>query len=264
MISLFYRLMYVLYDQVYGRQYMLHYPLYRGDNQDLMQGQIYFIDYCLQRVEPLKGRRVLDVGCGNGVQTIYIHEQYGPAHTCGIDIDPRHVSIARAEATRRGLEEITFVVDDAQRLESVPAGSADVALCIESAHHYADKSAFLAQTWRALRPGGVLLIADLILRKEGLPSWINRRMALNYWSQSRYGVALPEVGFEVVSAEDLTPYLIAGFGTSGRWFENPEGRKSVGYQISKAVGQALAWLYLRQLNCKLDYCLLLARKVQNA
>ena len=259
-MSLFYRLMRALYDQLYGRQHMLHYPLYRSDIQCLMQGQIYFTEFCLELVAPLKGRRVLDIGCGNGVQTMYIHEHYRPAYTHGVDIEPQHVSIARAEAARRGLEDITFVVDDAQRLASVPGGSVDVVLCIESAHHYRDKAAFLTQARRALTPGGVLLIADLLLRREEAPSWLNRRMALYYWTQSKYGAALPEIGFELVSVEDMTSRLIAGLRTSGRWFEQPKGGTSLGYRISKALGQALARLYVHQLTHKLDYRLFVARK----
>ena len=62
-IRVFYRLMYFAYDKMYGQQHILHYPLYRRDEQSLMEGQIYFTEHCLNRLPSLEGKQLLDVGC---------------------------------------------------------------------------------------------------------------------------------------------------------------------------------------------------------
>lgn len=257
--SLFYALMRFVYAKAFGRQYMLHYPLYRHDDQDLMQGQTYFTEYCVAQIPALRGLRLLDVGCGNGVQTMHIHEHYRPALTQGVDLDPAHIEYARAEGQKRDLKGIEFTVDNAQSLRAVNDSSFDVVICIESAHHYPDKQAFLAQAARALRPGGYLLVADLLCRKERPARWFDRHLSLFYWSADRYQSVLPRVGFELLSGENITPLLLSGFSTSRNWFR--ASSHGAGYWIARIVGEFLVRLYIHQLTHDLDYHLMLARKV---
>jgi SAM-dependent methyltransferase len=94
------------------------------------------------------GRRVLDVGCGEG---------YGPAmlaeaaeSVLGIDIAPEVVAHAR---DRYGSEKLSFEVMDVSRLEIADA-SFDLAVSFQVVEHLADESGYFGEIARALAPGG--------------------------------------------------------------------------------------------------------------
>jgi ubiquinone/menaquinone biosynthesis C-methylase UbiE len=60
--------------------------------------------YDLMQIEA--GSRVIDIGCGPGVDTIELAGRVGPqGHVIGIDADPRMVAAANAAATKAGLGE---------------------------------------------------------------------------------------------------------------------------------------------------------------
>src|SRR5665213_1518304 len=102
-MRMFYAIVRFAFEAVFGRQQMLHYPLYVNDDQTLLQGQMYFTDRCLSYLPDLGGKRLLDIGCGNGVQALYIHDAYKPQYVCGIDINEMHVRQASAEKAARDL-----------------------------------------------------------------------------------------------------------------------------------------------------------------
>ncbi|WP_413865194.1 class I SAM-dependent methyltransferase [Albidovulum sp.] len=105
----------------------------------------------------LRGARVLDVGCGRGGGTAYVHRHLGPAETTGCDI-ARH-SVAFCRKVHGGVAGLGFRHGDATALPFA-AESFDAVLNVESAHCYRDRAAFFAEAFRVLRPGGHLLLAD--------------------------------------------------------------------------------------------------------
>ena len=255
--NLFYSLMQVAYDAVYGRQQMLHYPLFRTSDQDLIEGQIHFTEYCTSLLPDLEGKCIIDVGCGNGVQTIYIHEERHPKYILGVDINLKHIALAKAEKERRGLNGIEFRVEDAEKLSSVPDSTFDIVICVESAHHYANKYAFLEQVERVLRPGGHCLIADLLRRDAGEPSRLERRLSLFHWPKARYRDAFASAGLTLIRDEDVTGLILPAFANTKRWFR-PAGRPT--YWFGMLLGQSLIYVYSRQLRTALQYQLMVCRK----
>jgi ubiquinone/menaquinone biosynthesis C-methylase UbiE len=78
-----------------------------------------------------RGKRVLDVGCGDGTYTMDLFDRGGPATIRGVDRAERAIEIARSRANS---EAITFEVCSA---ESLPLGngSFDIALLRGVLHH---------------------------------------------------------------------------------------------------------------------------------
>jgi SAM-dependent methyltransferase len=112
---------------------------------------------------PLRGRDVLEVGCGRGGGAAFIFEHYGPRSMLGLDLASSAVERGRRDYGRPRLE---FVQGDAEALPFDDA-SFDVVLNVESAHWYPDVGRFLDEVFRVLRPGGLLLLADV--RYTNLP-----------------------------------------------------------------------------------------------
>jgi 2-polyprenyl-3-methyl-5-hydroxy-6-metoxy-1,4-benzoquinol methylase len=93
------------------------------------------------------GKRLLDVGCGNG-QALEILADLG-WQVCGVEIDPRAVEAARS----RGLDVREGTLAQAQ----FPEGSFDAVTSSHVIEHVHDPRALLADSRRVLAPGGALV-----------------------------------------------------------------------------------------------------------
>jgi SAM-dependent methyltransferase len=251
-----YSLLRLIYDQVFGRQQMLHYPLYREKGQTLLQGQIYLTRACLSHLGEIAGKRLLDVGCGNGIQTVYVYDNFAPSFVAGVDSNPMHIRLAWAEAASCSRPGLTFAVDDAQALTTAANESFDLLLCTESAHHYPNKEAFLAQTTRVLRPGGRFVIADLLLRDGAQPRRIDRGLSLFYWTLAQYRRGFSIHGLRLESEQDLSARLIAAFRSSQGWFTEESRRSGISYGVLKLASRSLLKFYVHELENRLQYYLL--------
>lgn len=105
----------------------------------------------------LKGKDVLEVGCGLGGGSAFLMQCCGPRSVVGLDFAGR--SIARCRE-RYHLPGLTFRQGDAENLP-FSAGSFDAVVNVESSHCYPDAPRFFAEVARVLRPGGSFLFTDL-------------------------------------------------------------------------------------------------------
>jgi SAM-dependent methyltransferase len=146
----------------------------------------------------LQGKDVLEVGCGRGGGTAFVHERFRPRSMIGLDLARRAIASCRVTYGKPGLE---FVAGDAEDLP-FPDGSFDAVLSVESSHCYADMARFLREAHRVLRPGGLLLLAD------ARPSMITaeaEHKALFYREDAgRLREHLTEGGFKTLEEEDIT------------------------------------------------------------
>ena len=110
----------------------------------------------------LRGRDLVEVGCGRGGGLSYIMRTYGPASAVGVDLEAGAVRFCRRQYRQPGLR---FVQGDAHALPLRDA-SCDVLLSLESSHRYERMGRFLAEVRRVLRPRGRLLLADFRDRTE--------------------------------------------------------------------------------------------------
>jgi 2-polyprenyl-3-methyl-5-hydroxy-6-metoxy-1,4-benzoquinol methylase len=207
--------------KISGDYTMLHYPLHVNDTDDFPRSQENLTRYCLSFIEPIKGKKVLEVGCGNGVQTKFIHEHYQPGSITGLDLNDGNIRIANMEKERRKFHTVQFLVDNAQDMKSIPDNSFDVVVNIESAFHYPDKTAFLNELNRVLVPGGTYLIADILTTRkkyEGYRAGWNRKMILHHWTLDQYIRGFEMAGLKPGKQEDITTGVIRGFRNYPYWF----------------------------------------------
>src|SRR5256712_6967502 len=110
--------------------------------------------------------RLLDVGCGFGVQDVYLARNFRPHAIVGIDIVWPHVLAARARAREAGLGlEVRFEHGNATDLSVFPAGSFTHVLGLESIVHFDTRERFFREAARVLAPRGTPLLADYALRR---------------------------------------------------------------------------------------------------
>ena len=99
--------------------------------------------------------KLLDVGCGTGSTLRRVAPQL--AHAAGVDISPKMIELARAEA--REQPKLEFAVADSAQLP-FPDGSFSAVLCTFSFHHYPRPAASAREIARVLEEGGRLVLAD--------------------------------------------------------------------------------------------------------
>lgn len=119
-------------------------------------------DRVLAGAGPLEGRRVLDVGAGDGLIGIEALERVGSEGVVVLsDISPPLLDVARAAARSRGrAERAQFVLADAKDLAPIPTESVDVVTARSVLIYVAAKTEALAAFHRVLRPGGRISLAE--------------------------------------------------------------------------------------------------------
>jgi tRNA (mo5U34)-methyltransferase len=114
-------------------------------------------------VAPLAGRRVLDVGCGNGY---YGYRALGAGASLVLGIDPTLKFVLQFLAVNRYLRADRLAVlpaADTDMPQSDGPGPFDTVFSMGVLYHRRDAAAHLARLHRALRPGGELVLETLVL-----------------------------------------------------------------------------------------------------
>ena len=136
----------------------------------------------------LRGRQVLDVGCGRGGTLVTITQFFEPAQGVGVDLCRAAIAFCRATHAHSSLR---FLEGDAEHLPLVDR-SFDVVTNVESSHAYPHVEDFFRQVFRVLRPGGCLLQTDL-------------RPASEWRLDSE---RLRDIGFQIEHDRDITSNVL--------------------------------------------------------
>lgn len=112
---------------------------------------------------PQGRERALDMGCGAGHTALALAQHV--AAVTAVDLSDAMLAQGRRLADERGLANITFLRGDVERLE-LPDAAFDIVTSRYSAHHYPRPLAALREAARVLRPGGALLLVDVVAPEE--------------------------------------------------------------------------------------------------
>ena len=164
----------------------------RGFFDDLDQYHFEKLHHLLRLVDfdGYRGRRVLEVGCGAGVDLARFAR--GGAIVTGVDLTQSAIALARANFEQQGLQGDFRVADG----ESLPFGdnSFDLVYAHGVVQYTANPERLVAECRRVLKPGG-----DAVFQVYNRISWLN---ALSH---------LMKVGLEHQDAPVLLKYSIGEF-----------------------------------------------------
>ncbi len=109
------------------------------------------------------GDTVLDIGCGAGVDSLVAAQMVGPSgQVIGIDLTAAMLERARANLARLGWPQVSFKEGDAEALP-FPDSEFDVVISNGVFNLATNKAKALEEAHRVLKPGGRLMLADMIL-----------------------------------------------------------------------------------------------------
>jgi ubiquinone/menaquinone biosynthesis C-methylase UbiE len=115
------------------------------------------VERFLERWGDLRGKKVLDVGCGMGGKTIAYGEA-GAREVVGVDLAERHLEVASEFARSRPLRcSWKFLQADVSALP-FSEGRFDTVIANDAMEHFREPEAALREMTRVTRPGGVLWI----------------------------------------------------------------------------------------------------------
>jgi SAM-dependent methyltransferase len=130
----------------------------------------------IARLELKPGETVLDLGSGAGIDAFLAAEEVGPeGRVIGVDMTPQMLERARRNAASTGHANVEFREG---RLEALPVDDASVDAVTSNCviNLVPDKAAVFAEVARVLKPGGRMVVSDIVLDRP-LPEAVKQDMA---------------------------------------------------------------------------------------
>jgi ubiquinone/menaquinone biosynthesis C-methylase UbiE len=140
-------------------------PLIHGTTADEVERLAAWLE-----VKP--GMRVADVGAGDGTFAVALARRVGPSgQVYATELDDERLADIRQAITAARLSNVT-VIEGAVSRTNLPDACCEALFSRVVYHHLTDPAAINADIFRALRPGGRLVIIDF--EPGGILNWIGR------------------------------------------------------------------------------------------
>jgi len=185
------------YKEYYQGSDFLNFGYWTKDTVNQKEASETLMENLLEFIPERKGT-ILDVACGLGATTRYLLKYYHPSKVTGINL-----FFNQLERGKTNAPDCKFLQMDAGKLgfgDSV----FDSLICVEAAFHFNTREDFLREAWRVIKPGGYLVIADILVAKWAA-RW-NPRIPERNWVKDlkEYRDLYHKVGFKDVEFVDAT------------------------------------------------------------
>ena len=160
-----------------------------------------------------EGDAVLDLGSGAGFDCFLAANKVGKeGKVIGVDMTPEMIDKARENAKKANYENVEFRLGE---IENIPAADNSVDVVISNCviNLSPDKRRVFKEAFRVLKPGGRLMVSDIVLMKE-LPDFIRNSVEAYVGCISgaimkkEYIGAIREAGFREIKVIDETSFPI--------------------------------------------------------
>lgn len=123
-----------------------------------------FYPFTAAALPAFPGCRVLDLGCGTGLELEFYFRRVPEAAVTGIDLSEKMLAALRGKFPDKALRLIRGSYFD------TPLGEDcfDAAVSVESLHHFTqeEKTAFYRKVFRSLKPGGFFILTDYFAESD--------------------------------------------------------------------------------------------------
>jgi len=129
-------------------------------------GLVKVVERVLSEADPCPETSAVDLGCGSGQVTLALAKHCRTV--LGVDVSQEMIDLLQDKAKRDGISNIEGRAMPIERL-SLPEDSVDLVVSNYAMHHLRDKDKQIAvhEAFKWLRPGGVLVIGDMMFGRGG-------------------------------------------------------------------------------------------------
>ena len=155
-----------------------------------------------------EGETVLDLGSGAGLDCFLAGKKVGEkGKVIGVDMTPEMIDKARENARKGNYENVEFRLGEIENLP-VADNTADVIISNCVINLSPNKKRVFEETFRVLKPGGRLMVSDIVLLKE-LPEDIKKKAhpascVAEAITKDKYLEAIEQAGFQEVTIVEET------------------------------------------------------------
>ncbi|MDP1595937.1 MAG: bifunctional 2-polyprenyl-6-hydroxyphenol methylase/3-demethylubiquinol 3-O-methyltransferase UbiG [Methylotenera sp.] len=115
------------------------------------------LDY-IDNLVSLKGKRVLDVGCGGGILSEAMY--FKGADVIGIDLGEKALNVAKLHQLESGAQ-VAYQLLPVEQLATEQPASFDVVTCMEMLEHVPDPASIVAACAKLVKPGGSVFFSTI-------------------------------------------------------------------------------------------------------
>jgi len=158
-----------------------------------------------------EGETILDLGSGAGFDCFLAANKVGRnGKVIGVDMTPEMIEKARQNAEKGKCDNVEFRLGE---IENIPAADNSVDVVISNCviNLSPDKKRVFQEAYRVLKPGGRLMISDIVLTRD-LPSAVKESVeayvgcVAGAIKRDEYLQAIRQAGFREVQTIDETPF----------------------------------------------------------
>lgn len=154
-----------------------------------------------------EGETVLDLGAGAGFDCFLAANMVGEnGRVIGVDMTPEMIDRARENAGKGNYRNVEFRLGE---IENIPAADASVDVVISNCviNLAPDKRRVFGEAFRVLKPGGRMMVSDIVLCKE-LPDFVRKSVEAYVGciagavKKDEYLLSIRDAGFREVEVVD--------------------------------------------------------------
>lgn len=156
-----------------------------------------------------EGQTVVDLGSGAGIDCFLASKEVGPTgKVIGVDMTPEMIARARANAAKGGYANVEFRLGEIEALP-VADGTVDVIISNCVLNLSPEKDRVLADAYRVLKPGGRMVISDMVSElpvPEVVAGSLDAVAGCLPTARADYMAQFAAAGFADVKISDEKPY----------------------------------------------------------
>lgn len=174
-----------------GAAWLVRHKREREEATTLMRSEL--------RVKP--GMVVCDMGCGNGYHTLPLAEAVGEkGKVYAVDVQPEMIEMLRQRIKEKGLKNIE-PINSLYHDPKLPPNTCDMILMVDVYHEFSHPVQMLAGMRAALKPDGLLVLAEYRSEDETVPIKVEHKM-----SKAQINKEMQANGFELRREFDGLPW----------------------------------------------------------
>jgi SAM-dependent methyltransferase len=251
-IKQYYRLTNFLYRRFHSHEGAMHFPLYLPNQaQNHFEGLTAQAQFVAAQCAEIQAHNVLEIGSGQGYNTLWLAKQNADSHFTGLDLMPFQARQAQHKARKSALSNAQFIAGDFAK-PPFSADSFELVFAVESFCYARRLAEVLTEVARILRKGGRLVIFDVFLHEgfENLPFEVQTATQLTgigfavarWYAWAELIAAAEQVGLFLLDSQNLSsavrPNLLRFQTDMRRWLMNPWFRRLVRLHL---IPKAILW-----------------------